>query len=201
MASPIRNPDGSIPPGFDPNRDFGATLPIQNPIEHLYKTELGRAPDAEGLSNWTNLYNTGMSLDDIRQQIGGSDEGQRFDINSLYRDELGREADTGGFNAWLGQLQGGMSLDDIRNQGFRGSEEYKKRTASLAEEKNPFDPITEMHKRFGGSPTNPFLGLPMPYDPTFMTTDEDMRPTTTKSRRSFPSGLGVLGSLFGRFSR
>jgi hypothetical protein len=42
---------------------------------------------------------------------------------------------------------------------------------------------------------------PIPYDPTFMTTDEDMRPTTTKPRGSFPTGLGLLGSLFGKLPR
>lgn len=142
MATPAYNPDGSIPLNFNPNMgDTGANPTPQNPIEHLYKTELGRAPDAEGLSNWTNLYNTGMSLDDIRQQIGGSDEGQRFDINTMYREDLGRDADTGGLNSWLSALQGGMSLNDIRNQGIRASDEFINRQATPTYPSYPEPPV------------------------------------------------------------
>jgi hypothetical protein len=40
----------------------------KNPIEDLYKSELGRASDPGGLEFWTNAYNNGMSINDIRDQ-------------------------------------------------------------------------------------------------------------------------------------
>jgi hypothetical protein len=156
MASPAYTPDGSIPANFDPNMGQGVS-PVKNPIEDLYKMELGRAPDESGLTNWTNLYNTGMSLDDIRQQIGSSDEGQRYDINTMYREDLGRDADTGGLNSWLSALQGGMSLDDIRNQGIRGSQEFMNRQAQPT-----FNPYTPPEV---SNPYNDPYNAPQVYNP------------------------------------
>ena len=203
MATPKYDPDGSIPLNFDPNMgDTGANPTPQSPIEHLYKTELGRAPDAEGLSNWTNLYNTGMSLDDIRQQIGGSDEGQRFDINTMYREDLGRDADTGGLNSWLGALQGGMSLEDIRNQGIRGSEEFINRQATPTYPSYPegYDPVTgtitgqQPTERPGDGygygtpyPRQPESNYPAGYDP--ITGTFAPRPAQTEG---YGFGYGIL---------
>lgn len=46
----------------------GATPKAETLIGDLYRSELGRDPDAGGLAYWSNAYNTGMSLDDIRNQ-------------------------------------------------------------------------------------------------------------------------------------
>lgn len=46
----------------------GATPKAETLIGDLYRSELGRAPDAGGLAYWSNAYNTGMSLDDIRNK-------------------------------------------------------------------------------------------------------------------------------------
>jgi hypothetical protein len=121
------------PEVYDPyngSNDMLPPAPPQSPLDQIqgyYQQELGRAGDEGGLDYWTGQAKSGMSMEDIRNAINNSQEGQRYDINDLYKTELGREADTGGFDFWLNALQGGMSLDDIRNQGFRGSEEYKNR--------------------------------------------------------------------------
>lgn len=51
-------------------------------LEDLYRAELGRAPDASGLSFYQNLINQGASMDDIRAQLNASAEGQQYDTAS-----------------------------------------------------------------------------------------------------------------------
>lgn len=119
-------------------------------ISNYYQSELGRDPDQEGLNFWLNSVQSGQnSLDDVRNAINNSQEGQRYDINSLYKNDLGREADEGGFNFWLNALQNGVSLDDIRNQGFLASDEYKNKKPVSEYPEIPKTPI------FGDSPFDP----------------------------------------------
>jgi hypothetical protein len=175
------------PPQVAPSNATLESQEIPKPISPLdqiqsyYQQELGRAGDEGGLDYWTGQAKSGMSMEEIRNAINNSQEGQRYDINDLYRTELGREADTGGFDFWLNALQGGMSLDDIRNQGFRASEEYKNR--QIEPTFNPYNPpevydpynTPEVQPRgFGPSgdmvpPQYPFpdLGTPAPFSPEF----------------------------------
>jgi hypothetical protein len=156
--------------------------PDKNPIEQIYQSELGRAPDESGLTNWTNLYNTGMSLDDIRQQIGSSGEGQRYDINTMYREDLGRDADIGGLNSWMGALQGGMSLDDIRNQGIRGSQEFMNRQATPTYPSYPEPPVYT-------SPDRPdYPGEP----PQYIRPDYPGEPPQYMESPNYPAGFDPI---------
>lgn len=85
-------------------------------VSNLYNTELGRsaAEDKAGLDYWAGLANAGTSLEDIRQGIGGTSEGQTFDLNQLYKDEFNRAPDAPGLEYWQNQLASGTSLEDIQ---------------------------------------------------------------------------------------
>lgn len=124
-------------------------------ISNYYQGELGRDPDQEGLNFWLNSVQSGQnSLDDVRNAINNSQEGQRYDINSLYKNVLGREADQPGFDFWLNSLQGGQSLDKIQD-AFYNSPEYQAA--------HPRPDVPEV----GEPPMAPFVPTegPMPFDP------------------------------------
>ena len=93
-------------------------------VSGFYDTELGRkaVEDQAGLDYWTNAANTGTPLDVIRQGIGGSSEGQAFDIKKLYTDELGRQFDAPGLEFYQGEMASGKSLEDIQ-KAFNESKE------------------------------------------------------------------------------
>jgi hypothetical protein len=121
-------------------------------ITRYYQNDLGRDPDKEGLNFWLNSIQSGQnSLDDVRNAINNSQEGQRYDINSLYKNVLGREADEPGFNNWLGALQSGTSLEKIQN-AFYGSDEYQA-THPIVKPKYPFtSPFEPKPEIFTGEP-------------------------------------------------
>lgn len=91
-------------------------------INEMYLSQLGRQGDQGGLDYWAGQKaQTGMSLADVKKQIGGSQEGQIF---GLYRDVLGRRPDEAGAAYWQSQLEAGVPLADIRKQ-FETSKEKK----------------------------------------------------------------------------
>ena len=123
---PVREPgeggDGINP--YLPGQPVVEPGPLQW-ISNYYQGYLGREADQPGLDFWKNSVESGQnSLDDVRNAIQNSDEGQRYGINQLYKNALGREADQPGFDSWLNALKGGTSLNDISNS-FYNSDEYK----------------------------------------------------------------------------
>jgi hypothetical protein len=77
-------------------------------VTSLYKDQLGRAPDPEGLKFWSESLAKGTPLDQISKGINQSLEGQNFDtqyITSLYRQNLARNPEQAGYQYWLSEAQ------------------------------------------------------------------------------------------------
>lgn len=47
-------------------------------LSQIYQNQLGRAPDQSGIDYWNQQLQSGMSLDDVRAGISGSQEGQQY---------------------------------------------------------------------------------------------------------------------------
>lgn len=85
-------------------------------VTNLYRTLLGREPDAEGLNYWVN---SGKSLSEISNAFLGTPEGQ---IVQLYQQQLGRMPDPSGLAYYKGLLESGTSIDAIRNDILQSEE-------------------------------------------------------------------------------
>lgn len=93
-------------------------------VTHLYQDLLGRAPDADGLTAWVNVLDSGsLSRAQVADDIQDSTEYRTGLINSYYQNILGRAADAAGFNAYMAKLQAGVSRDTLL-ASFYGSEEF-----------------------------------------------------------------------------
>jgi hypothetical protein len=90
-------------------------------VARLYYTLLDRAPDAGGLSHWTDLIEGGSTLQSVAQGLFASPESQSKHVGmtnaqfvtDLYDDALGRAPDAGGFQHWTSQLASGVSRADV----------------------------------------------------------------------------------------
>jgi len=101
--------------GFGGGRDTG---PSESDIAQIYRDELGREPDEEGLSYWKN--DSGLTTEQIRETISKSDEAKDV-VTQIYKDELDREPDDEGLEYWTSD---DLTVDEIR-QTIRDSEEAK----------------------------------------------------------------------------
>ncbi|WP_417743880.1 DUF4214 domain-containing protein [Salipiger sp.] len=111
-------------------------------VTQLYHNVLGRAPDAQGLENWTERLEDGMSRE--RVVLGFSDsaefmessaagaagfareaqqQDQLDDVFRLYRAVLDRASDAAGLENWSARLEAGMSRAQVV-QGFAQSAEF-----------------------------------------------------------------------------
>jgi hypothetical protein len=102
-------------------------------VARLYYAELGRAPDAAGLSFWTSGLAVGTaSLQDEASALASSPEfigryGALDDagfVNQLYRNVLGRDGDAQGVAAWTANLAGAAPRGSVVI-GFSESQEFK----------------------------------------------------------------------------
>lgn len=85
-------------------------------VTKLYKTLLGRDPDAEGLNYWVN---SGKSLNEIEQAFSATPEAQ---VVNSYRQQLGREPDASGLEYYLGLLKSGATPSQISSEISRSLE-------------------------------------------------------------------------------
>jgi hypothetical protein len=92
-------------------------------INDAYKSSLGRAPDAAGMSYWQDKAASGVSTESIIGSIKGSPEAQ---LQELYKDVLGRTADAAGLSYWMEQLKAGASLGSVKDAMEDGDEAKKK---------------------------------------------------------------------------
>lgn len=111
-------------------------------ISDAYKSSLGRAPDAAGLSYWQDRAAGGISTDAIIGSIKGSPEAQ---IQALYKDVFGRPADAAGLSYWIDRLKGGISLGSIRDT-FEKSAEKKLRGFAVGTNYVPADMPAQIHQ-------------------------------------------------------
>lgn len=76
-------------------------------VIRLYRTTLGRSPDAEGLNYWTNRLATGESVQDVAAGFLGTPEASSSStgdsIIDAYNRALGRMPDQGGYAYWAQQ--------------------------------------------------------------------------------------------------
>jgi hypothetical protein len=111
-------------------------------ISDAYKSSLGRAPDAAGLSYWQDRSASGISTEAIIGSIKGSPEAQ---IQALYKDVFGRPADAAGLSYWIDRLKGGISLGSIRDT-FQKSAEKKLRGFDVGTNRVPYDMDARIHE-------------------------------------------------------
>ncbi|MBD8725778.1 tape measure protein [Oxalobacteraceae sp. CFBP 13708] len=111
-------------------------------ISDAYKSSLGRAPDAAGLSYWQDRAAGGISTEAIIGSIKGSPEAQ---IQALYKDVFGRPADAAGLSYWIDRLKGGISLGSIR-ETFEKSAEKKLRGFAVGTNYVPADMPAQIHQ-------------------------------------------------------
>jgi hypothetical protein len=106
-------------------------------VYRLYEATLNRAPDQEGLTNWTNALNGGTSLQTVAagfvgspefQAIYGSLDNTHF-VTLLYNNVLHRAPDSAGLNSWVNALATGQ---DTRAQVVLGFSESPEDVADLA---------------------------------------------------------------------
>lgn len=147
--------------------------PITNPgtansvVTALYQTMLGRAPDAEGLTYWSQRLASGESLDSVRAAMQASAEyvnshgggaaapapsapsSTASVVEGLYTGMLGRSSDAEGLAYWSDRLASGESLDSVR-AAMQASAEYVNRVNGSHADglwEVPFDGyIAETHK-------------------------------------------------------
>jgi hypothetical protein len=102
-------------------------------VARLYYAELGRAPDAAGLSYWSGqLASGGATLAQEASALAGSPEfvstygslDNTGFVTRLYQNVLGRAADAAGLAVWTGELAGGASRGSVVI-GFSESAEFK----------------------------------------------------------------------------
>lgn len=103
---------------------------IEEFIERMYVTCLGRNSDANGLSFWVNQVESGnMNGCDIARGFVYSYEFQNMNlsnedyVDAMYHAFFGREADNGGKTFWLNQIANGLGRDYVFN-GFVYSPEF-----------------------------------------------------------------------------
>jgi hypothetical protein len=83
-------------------------------VESLYRSILDRNADAGGLSNWTNLLNSGAATRlQVVQGIRNSPEHFTQEITAFYQTLLSRAPDPAGLQSWVQQLEGGMREEQI----------------------------------------------------------------------------------------
>ena len=113
-------------------------------ISDAYKSSLGRAPDAAGLSYWQEKAAGGASTESIIGSIKGSPEAQ---LQAFYKDVLGRPADADGLNYWLQQVKAGASLDAVKD-AIKGGDEATKKLRGFAVGTNrvPYDMPALIHE-------------------------------------------------------
>jgi hypothetical protein len=110
-------------------------------VARLYYAELGRAPDAAGLSYWTSKLGSGATLVDEASALARSTEftatygalDNTGFVSQLYENVLGRAADAAGLAVWTRQLAAGTSRGNVV-VSFSESAEFKaKFVATIAQ--------------------------------------------------------------------
>ncbi|MGH1573439.1 DUF4214 domain-containing protein [Methylobacterium sp. P31] len=110
----------------------GLFVPDANASEvaRLYYTMLGRAPDAIGLTYWTDKLAHGGSASDLAQGFLNSPENQATYgklsnsayVDALYVNALGRHAESNGLAYWTAHLDQGESRADLAVQLSQSAE-------------------------------------------------------------------------------
>ena len=106
-------------------------------VARLYDTTLGRLPDLQGLTGWTQALENGSAT--LLQEINGFMASAEFQatygnltntafVTLLYNNTLHRGPDPGGLSGWVGALNSGVSRAEVV-LGFSESAEHIADTA------------------------------------------------------------------------
>ncbi|HEV3344262.1 MAG TPA: DUF4214 domain-containing protein [Pirellulales bacterium] len=109
---------GSINLNVQPN-----TAQLQKFVTKVYSDLLGRAPEPDGLTFWTNQLASGVPRSQIAEALTHTPEYFSTIIKPAYLNFLGRPADDAGLNFWIGRMQNGLT-DEHLEAGFIGSAEF-----------------------------------------------------------------------------
>lgn len=125
-------------------------------VKQLYKKELGREADQEGLKYWFKRLANENNPDAIAKEMDASAEGQEYNLNHdalddsqfvrrLYRVMLNRDpkdADPNGWQFWTNRLQRGMTREDLINafkQYVPTGHDYEDKLKELMGQGNSWD--------------------------------------------------------------
>ncbi len=108
---------------LQPTLDAGLFVPDAQAaqVARVYYTMLGRAPDAGGLTYYTDQLDHGGTISNITQAFLNSAESQATYgklsnsayVDALYVNALGRHAEANGLSYWTDQLDHGVSRADL----------------------------------------------------------------------------------------
>ncbi|HVA50216.1 MAG TPA: DUF4214 domain-containing protein [Pirellulales bacterium] len=99
--------------------------PHQLYVTAVYHDVLGRAPDAGGLTYWSNLLDSGAAISSVAEAIAHSDEYYaNFVIKPTYLKLLGRPADAAGVTYWTGQMDAGVTDQELEADLVSSAEFY-----------------------------------------------------------------------------
>ena len=148
VMSVVGGPEGGADTLFEVARaQFVDGYLTTDPTDHaaqvyrVYGATLDRAPDAEGLTNWTHALENGVSLLSI---IDGFVDSAEFEANYgalsdnafvtlLYHNVLNRAPDAAGLNNWVNALNSGQDTRAQVVEGFSESPEYIAETLNQVE--------------------------------------------------------------------
>ena len=132
-------------------------------VYRLYQATFDRAPDRQGLENWTEALTDGMTIQRAAEGFANSKEflktygdlGNGMFVQQLYRNVLDREADTSGLANWMGALSRDWSRGEVVAAFSQSKEFTTKSVASLTSwvKGQGWEDVLE-----GGSGNNVLLG-------------------------------------------
>lgn len=132
-------------------------------VYRLYQATFDRAPDRQGLENWTEALTDGMTIQQAAEGFANSKEflktygdlGNGMFVQQLYRNVLEREADTSGLANWMGALSRDWSRGEVVAAFSQSKEFTTKSVASLTSwvKGQGWEDVLE-----GGSGNNVLLG-------------------------------------------
>lgn len=123
--------------------------PEEGEIVRLYRSALGRDPDAEGYRYWVTRRIEGLALDavadsflvgrEFERRFGGDDLDPAAFVDRVYRNVLDRPGDADGSAYWQGELARGLDRHHLVLL-FSESVELQRRTGTELEALPPFQP-------------------------------------------------------------
>lgn len=149
---------------------LAASTPLTAYITNLYQTALGRAPDAAGLTFWTNVANTIGGVNGRAQvadgivrssEAAGDPTGiagrgivtadfEMAWINFNYQTLLGRNPDQQGLQNWDNAMEAGLSQQGL-TRAFVAGQEFQTRFAGLSNAGF----VEQMYLNILGRPSDP----------------------------------------------
>ena len=99
--------------GLDPNRYA---------IDDIYRLNLGRGASDSDQTSAMGVLQGGVGFGGLAANIGKSQEGQTYALNSFYGNAFGRDIDSSGLQNGLDQLSRGASLQSIEAQLLQSPE-------------------------------------------------------------------------------